>query len=83
VTSAPRAVKVSISTAVWIVLRSIRPRIGAMKEAHTHVETSGNTSTLQGLFFGILIEMCANHLKKDKIGMHTRFRRFMRPGISF
>ena len=57
-TSAPRAVKVSMSTAVWMVLtdRTMSTSKFRIKLGHldAHVEASGDTSALQRLLSAVL-----------------------------
>jgi hypothetical protein len=56
VTSAPRAVKVSMRTAVWMVLYRYHSQCYCYccTVQDIHVETSSNTSTLQGLSSTVL-----------------------------
>ncbi len=56
VTSAPSAVRVSMSTAVWMVLSTERQHgpVDGLRETNSHVQTSRDASTLQGLLCAVL-----------------------------
>jgi len=57
VSSAPRALRVSIRTAVWMAEKSIsQVRWGHfVKRVHTHVQATSDTGTFQWLLVGVLL----------------------------
>lgn len=56
VTSAPRATRVSMRTAVWIAVKELEPHPTIINSGatRTHVKATSNASTLQGLVSSIL-----------------------------
>lgn len=56
VTSAPRAVRVSMRTAVWMAEVAVsKDSIVFLNDQHTHVKTTSNAGTSEGLVSTVLL----------------------------
>lgn len=58
VTSAPKDVKVSMRTAVWMAGTELVDASPSVKAAPTHVQAASNTGTCQWLVCGVLLAGC-------------------------
>lgn len=83
VTSAPKAVRVSIRTAVWIVLKRGRLEIKrGVEDCVIHVKTAHDTGTGQRLGRAILQTLMSHVEQYITSRWVTLARMYMSPGIS-